>query len=172
MSRVSYQAIFLYEEYIKKLIAAQGEKLPKIPRNMHCTFKFNPGDTEIETFSKKVLGKKVKMKVIGYASDGKNSGFQVELDPETETAYTNAHTIENGGIPRVEKTIPHITVSMSEDAKPVDTGKLHFMPLEEPFEITGVGGLFVVGKKAEKQGVIFEPIETDRANSNPDNKTR
>lgn len=169
MKRVSYQAIFLDEESIKKLLEMQGEKLPKKPKYMHCTFKFNPTDKEIEDFSKALLGKKVNLKVIGYGSNGKNSGFEIALEPEQEAVYTNSHTVNEKGIPEIERTVPHITVSMSEDAKAVDTGFLNFKPIKEPFEISGKGGFFVVDKAEKTSSVVYEDFRTERTNVQREN---
>ena len=158
MGKKTYQAIFLDELSIKKLIEMQKDKLPKIPKDMHCTFKFMPSDKEIEDFSKVLLGKRVSLKVIGYCSDEKNSGFEVALDQEQEAVYTNSHIVKESQISKVERTTPHITVSMSEDAKAVDTGLLKFKPIQEPLESTGTGGFFVVDRKNRTKGVVYEQL--------------
>ena len=165
MPKISYQAIFFDEETIKQLIEVQGEDLPKKPRDMHCTFKFKPSDKEVADFSRVAAGKSFKIRVVGYASDGKNSGFLVELPDELEKVYTSTYTTDDP-IPKAERIKPHITVSMSEDATPADTRKLDFKPIE-PFEVSGVGGFFVTDKKAPKRGIVLEPIEPDK----PDEKT-
>ena len=134
----------------------QNQKLPIIPNNMHCTFKYEPNDEEIEKFSKKLLGKKVNLQVVGYGSDGKNSGFEIALDEEQELVYTNTKIIEENDVIEEEYTIPHITVSMSENAQAIDTGLLDFKPLDEPFEITGVGGFFVIDTNSHIGKVTFD----------------
>ena len=155
MKIISYQAIFLDAESVEKLLELQSEKLPKNPKDMHCTFKFNPTNKEIKDFARTLLGRKVILKVIGYASNGKNSGFEVALEPEQQEVYTNSHIVYEKDIPKVEKTIPHITVSMSEDAKAVDTGFLKFKPLKETFKISGRGGFFVVDRFEKTSNVIY-----------------
>ena len=164
MEIITYQAVFLDETSIKKLIEMQKEKLPKMPKDMHCTFKFMPSNKEIEEFSKVLLGKKVSLKVVGYSSNGKNSGFEIELEPEQELVYTNSHIVKKDETSKVERTTPHITVSMSKDAKAVDTGFLNFEPLQEPFEITGTGGFFVTDREKNTKGVIYEPISKQTHN--------
>ena len=158
MKKVIYQAIFLDENSIKKLINLQKDKLPNVPNDMHCTFKFMPSEKEIEDFARMFLGKPVTLRVVGYCSDGKNSGFEVALEPEQESVYTNAHTVKQNGISKVERTTPHITVSMSAEAKAVDTGFLDFKPLDEPFDISGKAGFYVSDKEKGTKGVVYEQI--------------
>ena len=165
MGKVVYQAIFLDEESTKKVLEMQGEKLPKVAKDIHCTFKFNPSDKEISDFSDAVVGKEIKLRIVGYCSDGKNSGFEVELTPELEAVYTNSHTVIEGNFEKVKRTIPHITVSMAEDAKAVDTGFLDFQPIDEPFEVTGKGGFFVSDRDKGTKGVSYEKQEKIEENT-------
>lgn len=159
MEEIYYQGIFLDEDSIKTLIEMQGEKLPKQIKNMHCTFKFKPTEQEIKKFGQ-LLGKPVILKVVGYYSDGKNSGYEIELTDEQEEVYTNSHVVEGkNGLPQVEKTTPHVTVSMSENGKAVDTGMLPFEKLEKPFYISGNAGYFVKDLKRGTKGVRYEVPE-------------
>lgn len=159
--RVVYQAIFINPEDVTKLIERQGEKLPREVKDMHCTFKYQPSEIEIKKFSE-LLGKDIILKVVGYCSDGKNSGYEIELLPEQELAYSNVHSINQEQlVPRVEKTTPHITVSMEEGAKAVDTGRLQFSREGfEPFVIHGKAGFFTTMMKNNEKvsEVIYEPI--------------
>ena len=171
MQDIYYQGIFFDKESIKKLIDMQGEKLPKEIKDMHCTFKFRPTAQEIEAF-KAWLGKTVELKVVGYYSDGKNSGYQIELPPELEEVYTNCHMVEGEkGIPKVEKTTPHVTVSMSLDGKAVDTGMLPFERLKEPFYIYGNAGYFGRDLEQGTKGVIYEVPKKVKENKANDEKT-
>ena len=164
MNNILYQAVFLNEESIQTLLKMQAERLPKIPEHMHCTFKYMPSEREIEDFSAILLGKTVTLKVIGYGYNGTNSGFEVELEPELESVYSNSHTVEEQAIPSIERTTPHITVSMSEDGRAVDTGMLDFKPIEAPFEVTGTGGLFVVDRKKGISEIKYSPLKDTRTN--------
>ena len=159
--RVVYQAIFINPEDIAKLIEKQGEKLPREIKDMHCTFKFQPSEEEIKKFSK-LLGKALSLKIVGYCSDGKNSGYEVELTPEQNEAYTNFHSVDTESpIPTVAKTTPHITVSMEEGAKAVDTGMLPFSKEGfEPFIVHGKAGFFTSRTKDKERisEIIFEPV--------------
>lgn len=161
MKKIIYQAIFLDEESVRKVIEMQKEKLPKTISNIHCTFKYAPSTKEIEIFSKILLGKYVTLQVIGYCSNGINSGFEVSLGPELEKIYTNSHTIYKNGISKVEKTTPHITVSMNKDADAINTGFLNFVPLEKCFEISGTGGFFVADKEKGKSSIVYEQISLE-----------
>lgn len=159
--KIIYQAIFINSEDAKKLIEMQGEKLPNEVRDMHCTFKFHPSESEIQKFSK-LLGKEVALKVVGYYSDGKNSGYEIELTEEQEVAYNNVHTVENeNGLPTSKRTTPHATVSMADGAKAVDTGMLPFSRDGfEPFYIHGKAGFFTsrfIGKERRSE-IVFEPV--------------
>ena len=159
---VKYQAIFINPEDVAKLIERQGEKLPKEVKDMHCTFKYQPSETEIEKFSE-LLGKEITLMVVGYWSDGKNSGYEIELSPEQEEAYTNAHSVDRGGpVPTVERTTPHITVSMADGAKAVDTGRLPFSREGfEPFIIHGKAGFFTSRRKGESE-VVYGSVLSKR----------
>ena len=164
--KVVYQAIFVNPEDVTKLIQLQKDKLPREVKNMHCTFKFQPSEEDIKKFSK-LLGNELELKVVGYCSDGKNSGYEIELSPEQESVYSNAHTVDTGkAVPIVEKTIPHITVSMSDGAKAVDTGMLPFSRKNfDPFFIHGKAGYFTsdIERKTE---IIYEPILLENETSN------
>ena len=128
-----FQGIFLDNEVEKQLIALQERGLEGNIENMHITFKF--GDTE--KYPEELIGREFVIKITGYGSDGKNSGFSVELPEELKTYYKSS-------------SIPHITVSIGEvdgiKGKPVDTAKLDFKPLKEPIEIQGKLGYFIFGK--------------------------
>ena len=138
-----YQGLFFDEKSENKLIELQKEKLKENIRNMHITFKFG----ETEKYPEELLNKEFKVKIIGYASDGKNSGFQVELPEELKLYYKN-------------QNCPHITVSIGEidgiKGKPVDTGKLKFELLENPVEMNSKLGYYIFGKGKTMNNKIFE----------------
>lgn len=162
--RVVYQAIFINPEDVNKLIERQGEKLPKKAKNMHCTFKYQPSEAEIKKFSE-LLGKDIILKVVGYCSNGKNSGYEVELSPEQDSVYANVHNVDTGKpVPTVKRVTPHITVSMEEDAKAINTGTLPFSREGfEPFIIHGRAGFFTSRMKDKEKisEVIYESISKE-----------
>lgn len=141
-----FQGIFFDNKVEQKLIALQENGLDDNIENMHITFKF--GDTE--KYPEKLMGKEFNIKVIGYASDGKNSGFSVELPEELKPYYKSS-------------SIPHITVSIGEvngvKGKPVDTAKLDFKPLKEPVEIQGKLGYFIFGKGISMDNSIINEYQ-------------
>lgn len=158
---LQYQAIFFNKETMESLIAKQDEKLTNNILNMHVTFKYMPTEEEIENFSK-IVGKVINLKVIGYGSNGKNSGFEVELPKEIEQLYTNSHVVYENGLPQIKRTTPHITVSLNEGAKAVDTGKLDFKPLERPFEISGIAGFYEINKDIGKGKIVYEKKDKEK----------
>ena len=145
-----YQGLFLDEKTQEKLVELQKNGLSDITKDMHITFKFG----ETEQYPEELIGKEFNVKIIGYASDGKNSGFQVELPEELKPYYKN----QNG---------PHITVSLGEvdgiKGKAVDTGTLNFEPIEEPFEISSKLGYFVYGKGKVMDNSIFDKMKEEQS---------
>ena len=168
--KVIYLAIFINPDDIQRLIESQGEKLPKEVKNMHCTFKYQPSEEEIKNFSK-LLGKDIELKVVGYCSDGKNSGYEIELSPEQDSVYTNSHSVNNEkAVPTVERTTPHITTSLGIGEKPVNTGFLQFSRKGfQPFIVHGKAGFFTSRMKegnVETSEIIYEPVLVESENIN------
>lgn len=158
-----YQGAFFKEEVMKRLIGLQKKGLADVVNDMHITFNFG----EILPFPDELMEKDISFKVIGYASDGKNSGFQVEMPEELKLYYKNVNR-------------PHITVSLGEvdgvKGKPVDTGTLNFEKIDEPFEISGQLGYFIFDKGIIMDNSIFTKSHTaseiieDLENLSPDIK--
>ncbi len=115
---------------MEELVKLQGEgALTKVIPNMHITFLHGT----LKPFPSMLMGKEIPIAITGYASDGKNSGFSVLLPPQLNEYYENPNP-------------PHITVSLGEDGRAVDTGLLHFTPLEKVINITGKLGYCVYHK--------------------------
>lgn len=137
-----YQGIFFDEETQKKLVQLQENGLSDIVKDMHVTFNFG----ELYKFPDELMNKEMALKLIGYASDGKNSGFQVELPEDLKSYYKN----KNG---------PHITVSLGEvdgiKGEAVDTGTMKFEPIN-PVEISGELGYFVFREDKTKSGKVMD----------------
>lgn len=89
----------------------------------HITLKYKPTEEDIKTYLP-LVGKEVKIAIIGYANDGYTEGYEVE--------------ILTPNIPYMGQEKVHITLSYAPEkgAKPVDTGKLNFAPCERK-EIKG-----------------------------------
>lgn len=128
-----FQGIFLDVETEEELINLQKRGLESNIQNMHITFKYG----DIEEYPKELIGKKFKIKIVGYGADGKNSGFLVKIPQELKRYYKCS-------------SVPHITVSLGEvdgvKGKAVNTSKLDFKPLEKTIEIFGQLGYFIYGK--------------------------
>ena len=90
--------------------------------NPHVTLAFRPTEDQKAQLIP-YLNKEFEVKVIGYANDGKNEGYQVLLPSE---------------LPYFNKATPHITISTSKDSKPVKTGFLEFAPIKETFTLKGI----------------------------------
>lgn len=99
-------------------------QLENVIKYQHVTFGFH---TE---YPEKMHGLRFPITIIGYGNDGKNEALLVELPKSV--IDMNIY----GGADK-----PHITLSVSSDAKPVDSWKLHFQ-FVWPWTIWGVFGYF------------------------------
>lgn len=126
---VIYNALFVDNEERKKLLTIGSKHLSKIIAEPHVTLHFRP--TAENTYSN-LWGGKATLKVVGYANDGKNEGVLVKVkaeDPLLQVLFDSVKT-------------PHITISVSDDGKPVDTAKLDFQ-LCDPITVKATFGAFV-----------------------------
>ena len=144
---VSYEGIFFNEETIELIKSLEPKTLSRINDKIHCTFKYHPTPDQIFN---EIVGKEFELHLIGYANDGKNSGFKVSLPDELMKYYINYHE-EN---PTLLKT-PHITVSLAEDAIPMATKDLNFLPLKKPIKLNGKFGFYI--KEEASEYISFEP---------------
>lgn len=134
-----YTGIFFdKEELLSKVKTAfENKRLERVIADPHVTFAFRP-----KTVDTSLFGEKVIVEVVGYGNDGKNEGLFVSLHARNHTVAEMAKEI----------AVPHITISVSADGKPVDTGKLSFEPIPVPFIIEGVFGAFTPeGVTTEKE---------------------
>lgn len=126
---VIYNALFVDTEERAKLLTIGSKHLSKIIAEPHVTLHFRP--TAENTYSN-LWGGKATLQVVGYANDGKNEGVLVKVkaeDPLLQVLFDSVKT-------------PHITISVSEDGKPVDTAKLDFQ-LCDPITLRATFGAFV-----------------------------
>lgn len=137
-----FQGLFFDEITELELVKLQKNGLSDIVKDMHVTFKFG----EIEPFPSDLMEKEFNVKIIGYASDGKNSGFKVEIPENLKSYYKN-------------ENVPHITVSLGEingvKGNAVDTGKLDFKPFDQDIKIPCQLGYFIFGKGKFLNNNIF-----------------
>ena len=95
--------------------------------NQHVTFGFKtemPQDLD--------TSKIYNIQVVGYACDGINEGYKVEIPAELEKFYTG-------------NAIKHITVGVANGGKPVNTANLSFEKIES-FTVQAKLGYFQNGK--------------------------
>jgi len=107
MKKVVYSAIFLDDASHRELLAwwVKATGTPLLPTHFghHMTIKFKPSSEEV---AKLDLGKKVRVRVVGWAGDEK--GQAVLVDPEVES--TNPK--------------PHITVAVAPGVSPAYSNEL------------------------------------------------
>ena len=133
-----YQGIFFDDSLRAELIKLQKKGLNENIINMHVTFNYG----KLYKFPENIVGTEVEIIIVGYGSDGLNSGFAVEIPEELNKFYKNT-------------SAAHITVSLGEingiKGKAVDTGKLKFNKLDETVKVRGRIGYFLSGV-----GVVFD----------------
>ena len=145
---VIYEGIFFDEEVSNIIRVLEVESLEKSVKNLHCTFKYKPKYEEIFDV---IVGKEFFVEIVGYGNDGENSGFEIVLPEELHKYYINYEGEDENIL-----TIPHITVSLKEGAKAVNTKNLKFKPLGTPVKIKGTFGYYV--REKGKEGVSFKPV--------------
>lgn len=143
---VSYEGIFFDGGMAEILHSLEIQKLDKINDEMHCTFKYHPGKNEIFN---EIVGDYFEVYVIGYGNDGKNSGFKIQLPSELKEYYINYDKNTSKLI------IPHITSSLAEEAKAMNTKNLDFKPLEKPVKLMGRFGYWI--KEGNREYISYEP---------------
>ena len=118
-----YWGLFLGDDYL----GLQCPKLENVIVHRHVTFGFKVPCPE------KLVGTTWTVKFTGrYGNDGKNEAYEVEIPEELVPYYEN-------------NAVPHLTVSVSEDGRPVDSANLEFEPIYEPFELEMTIGYFPGG---------------------------
>ena len=144
---LNHEGIFFEGETLDLIHSLEKERLPIVSDEIHCTFRYHPAPEEIFN---NLVGKEMEVLLIGYGSDGQNSGFQIMLPKELAPYYIN-YVDED----KKELRIPHITASLAEGAKASSTKDLHFEPLERPVPIRGKFGFWI--KEEDKEYLSFEP---------------
>ena len=131
-----YTGVFFDAAELDKIVdEITKTRLFRMIENPHVTFAFKPSRVNPALF-----GQEATFEITGYACDGKNQGVQVFMRVSKSSELMHEfNLIQN----------PHITISVAEDGKPVDTGKMTFKPFyveSEPLTITGKYGGFCNGK--------------------------
>lgn len=133
MKQIIYTGAFIDVHKLQIAVNSIGYRLERPIANPHVTFQFRP-----KTVPAPLFGENVCVKVVGYGNDGKNEGVKVELCEASPMLLEMAEAIP----------VPHITVSVSAEGKPVDTSKLDFHSIE-PFFLDMTFGAFTT------EGVIL-----------------
>lgn len=132
--KIIYYGLFLTPES-ESLLLQKESLLEKPVSDLHVTFSFKPS----ENLPDYIIGKTFPIRVIGSGRNENNHGFEVDIPSELDAYYTGA-----------EKK--HITVSLSEDGKPLDSKHLDFHPIE-PFTVYGTMGYYISKK------IVFENVQ-------------
>lgn len=130
MSKVIYTGAFVDSKELEHKLEEYGVERTKLWRQIkdaHVTFQFRPADVDESLF-----GLPVDIRVIGYGVNTQNEGLLVEVTCANETVQKLCDKVE----------VPHITLSVSEDGKPVNTRYVGFAPIKTPFTIRGVYDAF------------------------------
>ncbi|MBQ3194773.1 MAG: hypothetical protein IJB59_14525 [Oscillospiraceae bacterium] len=122
---IKYIGCFFEPELLKRSLENyERQKLSKEISYPHVTFAYRP-----EEIPAMLFGQRVTVRAIGYSCNGENEALLVEFVnlPESLKAYTK------------NIAVPHITLSIAESAKAVNSYKLDFKPIA-PFSLVGVFG--------------------------------
>lgn len=146
---VSYEGIFFDEETTKLIHSLETKTLALVNDEIHFTLKYHP--TKEEIFNN-LVGQEFEIILIGYGNNNRNSGFEIKLPKELLPYYIN-YDEQN---PKKLK-IPHITASLSENAKSADTKNLKFEPLKQPIKIKGRFGFWI--KEEHQEYLSYSPFK-------------
>lgn len=131
MQKVVYTGVFVDSKDLTHKLSMHGVKRTKLWReipNTHVTFQYRP-----ETVDESLFGSPVDIRVVGYGANSQNEGLLVEI-------FCHNEKVQEIFCEHVE--VPHITLSVSEDGKPVNTRYVDFFQIEDPFTIQGVYDAF------------------------------
>lgn len=132
MNKYRYIGFFVsQQEVLRCALLINGEKrLSRVIEHPHITLAYMPVDANESLF-----GQIAEITLVGYANDGMNEGFLVEVSSACSELDSMLKAV----------SVPHITVSVSEDSKAVETADLNFEPIK-PIKINGVFGGFTHNK--------------------------
>lgn len=122
-----YTACFVNRDELLSAMEANGlsgQHLNRIIDCPHVTLLFRPDDPR-----EAVFGEEVMIEVYAYGNDARNEGLAVNVVSDNVTINELLQNVQ----------VPHITVSVAEGAKPVDTAAIKFEGTA-PFILKGVYG--------------------------------
>lgn len=149
---LSYEGIFFEKETVDFIHSLEKNCLSIVNDKIHCTFKYHPLENEIFD---ELVGKEIEVLVVGYACDGKNSGFELKLPEEIMQYYINYDEQEPSKLKK-----PHITTSLSKGATASKTKDLNFIPLDSPYMIKGRFGYWI--KEENNEYLSFDKYKSNQ----------
>ena len=145
--QILYEGIFFDDKNSNIIRSLDINKLNNKINNLHLTFKFTPKEDELFN---ELLRKKYTIEIIGYGNDGNNAGVQVKLPDELIEYYIN------------NDYTPHITTSISDNSKAINTHKLKFIKLDKPIKVEGTFAYYV--QDNNKNYISTEEKQYERSN--------
>jgi len=126
LMKVIYCGFFIDKDELAQCFEPKLARAIEFP---HVTTAFRPNGMEL---FEGMLGEEIHVRVSGYGNDGRNEGVSVILEDGSERARRVFEQI----------AMPHITISVAEDGKPVDTAKLNFEAVDNGAVLTAKYGWF------------------------------
>lgn len=117
---------FSSDELLQKLCSIRTVSLDRTISDLHVTFAYRPEEVDTSLF-----GEDIAVTVTGYGNNGRNEGVKVSLSSDDPRLQLMIEKI----------TVPHITLSVSNESRSVYTKDLEFMPID-PIQLTGKFGGF------------------------------
>ena len=143
---IKYCGVFFDYDEVQNLAQRFEAPLYKIIEKPHVTLKYRPSEDDVESL-KAHLGERVKFTAQFWGNNEKNSGFAVSLSSlPSKEIYERLQGIK----------FPHITTSIAEGAKAVDTYKLFDGSGEPPKLIAPESIRGRVGFFLENGDVVFD----------------
>lgn len=134
-----YTGCFIpYHLFHDKISSIRRNPLQHDVKLPHITFAYKPN-----VVNEALFGELISVVVTGYGNDGLNEGVKVQL-------LSNNPTIQQA-IDQID--VPHITIAVSDDGKPVNTRNLQFTEIP-PKKLYGFFGGYTKWGKActQKRG--------------------
>ena len=117
---------FKYEDFQTAIKDIRKSPLKNDVRDPHITFMYKPKEVIQSLF-----GEVIHVTIVGYGNDGTNEGLRVQLkanNPDIQFMINNI-------------AVPHITIAVSDEGKPVNTKDLNFESIN-PIKLEGKYGGF------------------------------
>lgn len=130
-----YTGVFINAEDLAAATAGMRKNpLSGDIKDPHVTVLFRPAPDQIH---EELFGTEVQFTVTGYANNGTNEGVSVDVSSESSEMQNLLEGIE----------VPHITLAVSKEGKPVNTRFLKFESIAQSITVRGKYGAFVSGGK-------------------------